>query len=293
MPSTDATSVDLAISTADGLRLRAKHWPVASPRGVVVIVHGFGEHGGSYEHVVQAIGPAAGVDFVAADLRGHGLSPGRRGVVRRYNDLTTDLIATLAWVGRERPGLPCFILGHSNGGQVALRAALNSEFGRQIAGLILSNPSLRLALQVPSYKLWLAQVLIRIAPWVTLDAGLETDKLTRDPAMRLSRDADLLCHSRMSAPLFFGMLEGGVQIAARAGEIHNPVLLILGGSDPIVDPRASREVFDRLGSTDKTLLLFPGMLHEPLNELGREQVYADLFAWLDNHLPTSPDIVIV
>src|SRR5438876_11543117 len=52
------------------------------PRGMVVVAHGFGEHGACYDHVARAVGTAAGVDFVAADFRGHGRSPGRRGVVR-------------------------------------------------------------------------------------------------------------------------------------------------------------------------------------------------------------------
>src|SRR4051812_3704051 len=76
MLGTDESARDVAITSPDGLRLHARHWPVSSPRGVVVLAHGFGEHGGSYEHVVQAVGPAAGVDFVAVDFRGHGRSPG-------------------------------------------------------------------------------------------------------------------------------------------------------------------------------------------------------------------------
>ena len=112
----------------------------------------------------RAVGPAAGVDFVAVDLRGHGRSPGRRGVVQHYDELTADLTAAFEWTGRERPGLPRFVLGHSNGGQVALRAALDPRVGPAIDGLILSNPSLRLSVQVPGYKLRLGRFLLRRAP---------------------------------------------------------------------------------------------------------------------------------
>jgi alpha-beta hydrolase superfamily lysophospholipase len=63
--------------------------------------------------------------------------------------------------------------------------------------------------------------------------------------------------------------------------IQQPLLLILGGSDPVIDPEASRDLFDRIGSPDKTLLLFPGMLHEPLNELGRDKVLADISSWIN------------
>ena len=122
---------DVSIPTPDGLVLLGRHWARPNPRGVVIVAHGFGEHGGCYRHVAEALGPALEVDFVAPDLRGHGRSPGRRGVVGRYEELTSDLRAVLAWAESERPGLPRFVLGHSNGGQVAPAAGTR---GRGRAG---------------------------------------------------------------------------------------------------------------------------------------------------------------
>jgi alpha-beta hydrolase superfamily lysophospholipase len=60
--------------------------------------------------------------------------------------------------------------------------------------------------------------------------------------------------------------------------------MLLGGADPIIDAKASRRVFQRLGSTDKTLRFYSAMVHEPLNELGREQVFADIESWLGPRL---------
>lgn len=290
MPTTTLSSRNVVIPAVDGLSLHARHWSRPDSRGVVVVAHGFGEHGGWYEHVAEAVGRAAGVDFVVPDLRGHGLSEGKRGVVGHYDDLTADLASAFDWAGRERPGLPRFVLGHSNGGQVALRAGLDPELGPRIAGMIVSNPSIELAVRVPGYKLKLGRFLLRHAPRLTLPAGLRVENLTRDPAMQKRRRNDRLDHSRISAPLFFGMIEGGRMISERASEFTLPLLMILGGSDPIIDPSASRDVFDRFGSADKTLMLYPGMLHEPFNELGREQVLADVSAWLDTHLPPSPSV---
>jgi alpha-beta hydrolase superfamily lysophospholipase len=272
---------DLVIRSADGLPLRARYWEARDPRAVVVVAHGFGEHGGCYEHVARALVPAAGVDVLAPDLRGHGRSPGRRGVVGRYDELTADLAAALDRAGRERPGLPRLVLGHSNGGQLALRAALDPAAGPAVGGLILSNPSLRLAVRVPAWKLSLARFLLRHAPRVTLAARIRPEELTRDPAMQRRRRGDRLVHDRISAPLYFGMVEGGPAVASRAGAIRQPVLMVLGGSDPVIDPDASRDLFDRLASEDKTLLLFPVMRHEPLNELGRDKVLADIASWID------------
>ena len=73
-------------------------------------------------------------------------------------------------------------------------------------------------------------------------------------------------------------------VVAKGGEIHLPVLVLVSGQDPIIDPAATRELFDRLGSEDKTTHLYPRMLHEPFSELGREQVFDDLVRWLSPRL---------
>jgi alpha-beta hydrolase superfamily lysophospholipase len=279
MLTTPSPPSDVSIPSPDGLVLLGRHWARPNPRGVVIVAHGFGEHGGCYRHVAEALGPALEVDFVAPDLRGHGRSPGRRGVVGRYEELTSDLRAVLAWAESERPGLPRFVLGHSNGGQVALRLAL--EDGDRLAGLILSNPSLHIVVPVPRYKLRIGRFLLRFAPGVTLAGKVADDWMTRDPEMRRAHQLDTLRHSRISAPLFFGMVDGGPLIEGRAGEIRVPVLMLLGGSDPVIDANASRRIFASLGSLEKTLIVYPEMLHEPLNELGRERVFADVASWLE------------
>jgi alpha-beta hydrolase superfamily lysophospholipase len=278
---------DVLITAADGIALRAWHWGRPKPRGVLVIAHGFGEHGGCYRHVAEALGPALEIDVVAPDLRGHGRSPGRRGVVGTYDDLVSDLRSATAWARRARAGLPLYLLGHSNGGQLALRLAL--EKGHSLAGLIVSNPSLRLATQVPRSKLAIGRLLLRFAPRMTLSAKLEAELLTRDSEMQREHQTDPLRHSRISAPYFFGMTEGGPNVSARSGSIATPTLMLLGAADPVVDPEESRLAFERLGSIDKTLMIYPKMLHEPLNEVGREQVFADLRRWLELRLGAAAE----
>jgi alpha-beta hydrolase superfamily lysophospholipase len=276
---------DLTIPSRDGVDLKARCWSVPSPRGVMIVAHGFGEHGGAYAHLAGAIGPVLDFDIIALDFRGHGRSPGRRGVVRRYEDLVGDLHSVVSWVRKRHPDLPLFVLGHSNGGQVVLRLALEGSEG--VAGFIASNPSIRIAMPVPPGKLKLGKLLLSLAPWVTLRAAPPVAALTRDPMIQEIFRSDGLRHNRMSAPLFFGMVEGGQMLLQRAGEIRTPVLLLVGGQDPIICPKATREFYDRIASEDKTLLLYPQMLHEPLNELGREQVFDDLADWLEPRIASD------
>jgi alpha-beta hydrolase superfamily lysophospholipase len=279
MLTTPCDASELTVPSRDGVELKARWWAVPRPRGIVVVAHGLGEHGGAYAHLAEAIGPALGVDFIALDFRGHGRSSGRRGLVRRYEDLVEDLRAAVAWAKSRRPDVPLFLLGHSNGGQVVLRLALEGADG--VAGVIASNPSIRIAMPVPPGKLKLGKMLLSLAPWITLRTEAPPAWMTRDPAMQQMYRTDNLRHNRISAPLYFGMVEGGEMLLARAGEIRAPILMLISGQDPVVSPQSNREFYDRLGSADKTLLLYPKMLHEPINELGRELVFDDLTRWLE------------
>ena len=281
--STSTTVVqDVQVKAPNGVVLAGRWWRRTHSRGAMIIAHGFGEHGGTYRHIAEVLGPALDIDVIAVNLRGHGRSPGRRGFVRNYGELTDDLTSVVEWVAQRKPDLPRFLLGHSNGGQVALRFAVENR--SHVDALIISNPALRIVLPIPPHKLRLGKLLQKYAPWITLRSDFQADLLTRDPAVQQAHRSDPLRHNRISAPLFFGMVEGGAMLLARAGEVQTPLLMIVGGQDSVVDPAAAREFFDRVAIEDKMLLLYPKMLHEPLNELGREQVFEDVIRWLEPRL---------
>jgi alpha-beta hydrolase superfamily lysophospholipase len=281
--STPVLGEDQTIVAADGVRLKAWHWARPNPRGLLLIAHGLGEHAGCYRRLVESLGPALDLDVLAFDFRGHGRSPGRRGLVLRYDEFVADLRGAWRWIESAANGhLPCFLLAHSNGGLVALKAVL--EGLEELQGLILSNPVLALATPAPPLKRFAGAVLRRVAPWVTMSTGVGAEKMTRDPEMIAEREADRARHDRISAGVFYGMIEDGPAVSQRAAAIHVPTLMILGGADRVIDSRASVDFFNRLGSPDKTLRLHTDMLHEPLNDIGREQVVSDITAWLTEHL---------
>lgn len=271
------------IRSADGTGLHATFYPGESPRGVLIVSHGLGEHADCYDTLAREVSAMPGMlDVLTFDYRGHGRSPGKRGVIVSYADFLADLDGAIAWSERERPGSPIYLLGHSNGGQVVLHVALRDD-GR-IAGLVVSNPSLRILAPVPRHKYVAALFLRKFAPRVTLTSTVLDEHLTSDPASLAARKSDPLRHSKISAPLFFGMIEGGVSVISRAEEIRLPILMIVSGRDPVVDPATTLAYFARIGSADKTLKVFPEMLHEPLNEVGREAVVGDIVGWLSRHV---------
>jgi len=135
-------------------------------------------------------------------------------------------------------------------------------------------------MRVPPLKLKIGRLLLRLAPWATLRAFDASLAGNRDPVVHAAMLRDDLRHNRINPPFYFGMVDGGELLLRRARELHTPLLTIVGGDDPVVDPASVREFFDEVGVEDKTLMLYPNMLHEPFNELGRERVLDDVVRWL-------------
>lgn len=271
----------LAIPTADGLTLRGTRWRLdtsAAPSHVVIIAHGLGEYHERYAKLAEVLAKEAGSDVVAFDFRGHGRSPGRRGVVRRYEDFQRDWDGAAAWVRDRYPQAPIIALGHSNGGLIVLQWALNHPGG--VDGIVLSNPMLRLAVSAPRWKIALGRLLLTVAPWITLATPLRPDHLSRDPQIQSHVRDDPHVHNRISPPLYFGMIEAGREAEARFGEIPAPILLLLSGADPIVDHQAALAAFERSANPRKTLILLPEAVHELFQDLERDRVMSETAAWV-------------
>jgi alpha-beta hydrolase superfamily lysophospholipase len=63
-----------------------------------------------------------------------------------------------------------------------------------------------------------------------------------------------------------------------------PVFAFCGSADPIASPQATRSFFEDLPSPDKKFKEYPGMVHEPLNDVGKEEVWKDTSNWISKRL---------
>ncbi|WP_169976731.1 alpha/beta hydrolase [Tautonia rosea] len=272
------TPADLTIPCPGGPNLKAWHWRSPQPQGVLLLSHGLGEHAGLYRTLAEYLVTTLELDVLGVDFLGHGRSPGRRGHLAHYEQLIDNLDSAIQWAKQERPGLPRFLLGHSNGGVVAAQTVL--RFPDAVDGLILSNPAFRLKYRPPWHKLAIGHTLRVIAPWITISGALPIEDLSRDPLQQVQLASDRLIHTRVGAPLFFGMLNAGEDALAKASQFQLPLLLIVGPDDPVIDPDTGLAFFDRYGGSEKTLLAPPGFRHDPLFEKDRGRIYHGLANWL-------------
>src|SRR3712207_390813 len=120
-------------------RVQVRRWPADDPKRLVVLVHGYGEHIGRYEHVAEAL-VARSCAVVGPDHVGHGRSEGERAVVEDFEPVVDDLRAV---VQDARGDLPVVMVGHSMGGLIATRYAQRHR--EDLAGLVLSGPDVGLS----------------------------------------------------------------------------------------------------------------------------------------------------
>jgi alpha-beta hydrolase superfamily lysophospholipase len=260
----------------DGAPLHRATWAATRPRGVLVNVHGLGDHSGLYPHLVEFF-PAHGWTVAALDTRGNGRSPGRRGHVGRWREYRDDLGAFLAVVRREHPGLPLVLLGHSLGGLMALDFALERPEG--LAGVALAAPPLG-DVGVPRPLLLLARVLTRAWPTYTQVTGMDLSNLARDPRIVEALLADPLFHRAASARLATETLDTIAAVHARAGRLAVRTLILHGTGDRMVPIEGSRRLAAGPARGRVTLREYPDAGHALFVDLGYEERLRDLLDWM-------------
>lgn len=250
-----------------GGELAARTWPNPDARWLAVLVHGYGEHLGRYQHVADAL-VGMGAMVVGADLVGHGRSAGERAVVGDFEDVVSDVDMLLMAALDGHPDLPAVLIGHDVGGAIAVRHA--QRHPDRVAALVLSAPVL---------GSWPVLDLLEYDD--IPDTPIDPATLSRDPSVVAAYVADpLVWHGPFKRPTLAALdqLLQTISFDQPLGD-ELPVLWLHGDGDDLVDQADTRAGTDRvrgLGFEERT---YPGARHELFNEINRDEVVADVAAF--------------
>ncbi len=262
-----------------GVEIFFRKWRVKKPKGILLIIHGVGEHSGRYGNIIDEL-KKSDISIYSFDLRGHGQSGGKKGHIMSISDYTEDIGIFIKLIRGEHEKLPLILLGHSMGGLIALKYAL--EHQENIKGLVLSSPFLRIAVKVPGWKTSLGRLLSGILPGLTMPSGLDPGDISSDSEVVNNYINDPLVHSLVSARWFTETTAAREECIGRGGELKIPVLITHGKADKIVDYRGTEEFYSNCDPKNCTLHLFEGLKHEAMNEAEpeRKKVLKIISGWI-------------
>jgi alpha-beta hydrolase superfamily lysophospholipase len=276
-----AESVICHLEGVGGVRVSYRFWQSPEPSASVLCVHGLGEHSGRYQGLADTLAPL-GLDLYAIDMRGHGLTQGKRGHVSHFELLLQDLDRLRRKADGRAASRGFFLVGHSLGGLVVGRYA--EAFAPDgLRGIAFVAPFVDVALEVPAWKQSLGAAADRIAPGMTMDNGLDVETLFRLESDRSAYRDDPLVHRRISARLWGEMQRAAAGLVEEAARLRVPVLLQLAGEDMVVSNAASREFAARLPAEIEVREYdeaFHALFHDPRSP----GILGDLGDWMTRRL---------
>lgn len=261
----------------DGKTLYGEKYLVDGAKAVVIMLHGYAEHCGRYQQVIQNFNQK-GLSVYTFDARGHGKSPGDRAFVESYHDFLDDLDLLYARV-RDRHKLPLFLFGHSMGGGVATRFVVTRR--PKINGLVLSSPLLLLPDNTPKLLQKIAPIVAKLAPKLLVTPGPPPEELAVNQEVGRKFMADNLCyHGKVYARTGAELLLMTQDIRKELDEVRESFLVLTGDDDKIVDPKGSAMLADQALSFDKRHIRYPGLRHELLNEENWLSIADEITGWI-------------
>jgi alpha-beta hydrolase superfamily lysophospholipase len=277
------TVLEERLESAGGLKIFVRSWrPERKAQAVVVLCHGFNSHGGQYICTAEQL-VASGYAVYALDLRGRGRSDGERFYVERIEEYLSDVATVMAVARKREPGLPVFLLGHSAGGVIS--SVYTLEHQAELAGLICESFAFKVP--APDFALSAIKGLSGFAPRLKV-LRLRNEDFSRDLARVKALNADPLTENEnQPAITVAAMVRGNDRLKREFPLIKLPVLILHGTLDKATMPSGSQRFYAEAGSTDKTLKLYEGHYHDLLADIGKEQVIADITAWIDERLPAA------
>nr|XP_031532206.1 monoglyceride lipase isoform X6 [Vicugna pacos] len=236
---------------ADGQYLFCRYWkPSGTPRALVFVSHGAGEHCGRYDELARML-VGLGLLVFAHDHVGHGQSEGERMVVSDFQVFIRDVLQHVDLVQKDHPGLPVFLLGHSMGGAIAILTAADRP--GHFSGMILISP---LVLANPESA-----------------TTFKVDLYNTDP---------LICRAGLKVCFGIQLLNAVSRVERALPKLTLPFLLLQGSADRLCDSRGAYLLMESAKSQDKTLKIYEGayhVLHKELPEV-TNSVFREINTWV-------------
>ena len=266
-----------------GKKIAGYHWPVENPEYVVCLIHGIGEYAGRYERVTSAMNENK-IAVVAMDLRGHGLTFGKRGHCAPRKEVLKDIDDLIVYAQKQYPGVPLILYGHSMGGNITMDYRKRGNKNSEVSGFIISAPWVELVRKVSGPLYVTVKSLAKIMPEMTISSGVSERELGNAKSVGGYKDNPLV-HRRISLETAVdGFITGNLMAEGKlednGGAKGIPMLLMHGTADKICNVNGSRNV---AAVEECEYVEWPDLFHEIHNggfESTGDEVISKMLDWI-------------
>jgi len=278
----------ITVTAKDGtaINAEARNFEQGSIKGIVVISHGFGEHGAMYAEVAETLGQA-GYACLLFDQRGHGAPPGMPpellkkhfGVTPSYECLLDDIVSVTVAARQMAPDAPVALYGHSMGGNIVINTLLRDPGGYSCA--VLEAPWLGLYKEQNPLIVGFARVAGKLSPGLATVNKLKPEVLTSIQERMEAYISDPLYHGRISFRLFTGVKNGCANALKNAPSLSIPLFLAYAENDTVLSSEAALRFAE--GAGDAATVRGYDSRHAIHNDKDRDRYFSDVIAFLDKY----------
>jgi lysophospholipase len=271
-------------------KLLARIWlPESETKAIFIGIHGGMAHGGDWVTSAQYF-KEKGVALYALDMRWHGAYPefnkdGKNFFhIDSYDEYARDLHGFYGWVKERHPGIPIFIISHSNGALISLYYGLSIGKDSDIRGYILSSPWLENRVAVPKIVRSLSKLIAATFPRFSIVPEAVTGFLTHDEAITARHYSDEksgIRGTRASAKL--GVESEKTQKWVLDHMKHwktFPIFCVIAGQDKLAVAETSEKAFEEPPAGLVKVVKHVDNYHENFNEVNRGETFNQVWDWV-------------
>jgi len=268
-----------------GDRIFCQNWvPDGEPKAVLILVHGLAEHSGRYLDFAEYF-CGEGFAVYALDHPGHGKSAGVRCHIDAFDHFTSTLRQYVETAKQAHKNVPRVLVGHSMGGLIAASYLIGRQ--RDFVAAVLSGPAIQAPQPPSAFAKFVLRILARMFPRLGV-LQLDSNGVSRDPDVVRRYDEDpLVFRGKVTVRLAAEVFKAMDCVAAQAGAITLPLLIMHGGSDCLASVDGSRQLHRSIRSAEKKITIYEGLYHEIFNEPERMAVLTDMKSWLEGVIPVK------
>ena len=271
--------IEISLLGDPNTTLFGNHWKsTPNAKGVIVLVHGMGEHVGRYNHFAEFFAEKE-IDFLGVDLTGFGKAKGKKGHGVSLDHMLDIVQSTINYTKKQYGNTPIFVFGQSMGGNIALNYQLRRD-DPSVKGYIIASPWIQTATPLSPLLISAGKILSNIAPKLAKGNDLDVAGLSDQQEVIEAYKNDPLVHDRVSFGFGMEMYNAAEFLNEyKSNDLPKKTLLVHSKNDWLTSAKATEAFYGR-NSKNAVLRLWDDKMHELHNSTEQKEILAYYHDWM-------------